>query len=104
MGLNDLFCAAAIMNRPCLLWGPLADQVSMALTCRWRSRPQHQERTHALQQDQSYSIASSASASASGGILSPSVLAVLRLITSSNLVGRSTGNSAGRAPLRILST
>jgi hypothetical protein len=23
---------------------------SMALTCRWRSRPQHQKETHALQQ------------------------------------------------------
>ena len=31
----------------------------------------------------------------------PSVLAVLRLITNSNLVGCSTGRSAGLAPLRI---
>jgi len=38
------------------------------------------------------------------GIVSPSALAVLRLITSSNLVGCSTGRSAGLAPLRILST
>src|SRR5215468_8607728 len=34
---------------------------SMALPCRWRSRPQHQKRTFALQQT-SYSITSSASA------------------------------------------
>ena len=32
----------------------------------------------------------------------PSALAVLRLMTSSNLVGCSTGRSAGFAPLRIL--
>ena len=34
----------------------------------------------------------------------PSALAVLRLMTSSNFVGCSTGRSAGFAPLRILST
>ena len=34
----------------------------------------------------------------------PSALAVLRLITSSNFVGCSTGRSAGLAPFRILST
>ena len=38
------------------------------------------------------------------GIVSPSALPVLRLITSSNFVGCSTGRSAGLAPLRILST
>src|SRR5215471_19305075 len=39
-----------------------------------------------------------------GGIVRPSALAVLRLITSSNLVGCSTARSAGLAPFRILST
>src|SRR5258706_15627026 len=34
----------------------------------------------------------------------PSVFAVLRLMTSSNFVGCSTGRSAGLAPVRILST
>ena len=34
----------------------------------------------------------------------PSALAVFKLITSSNLVGCSTGRSAGFAPLKILST
>ncbi len=38
------------------------------------------------------------------GIVRPSALAVLRLITSSNFVGCSTGRSPGLAPLRILST
>jgi hypothetical protein len=38
------------------------------------------------------------------GDLQPAALAVLRLTTSSNLVGCSTGRSAGSAPLRIRST
>jgi hypothetical protein len=49
-----------------------------------------------------YSITSSARASTLGGIWSPSALAVFRLSTSSNLVGRMTGRSAGFSPLRIL--
>jgi hypothetical protein len=48
-----------------------------------------------------YSITSSARASSTGGISRPSALAVLRLMTNSNLVGRWTGRSAGLAPLRI---
>jgi hypothetical protein len=51
-----------------------------------------------------YSITWSARASSVAGTSMPSVLAVLRLITSSYLVGCSTGISAGLAPLRILST
>jgi hypothetical protein len=38
------------------------------------------------------------------GMVSPNAFAVLRLITSSNLVGCWTGRSPGLAPLRILST
>ena len=49
-------------------------------------------------------ITSSARNSSDGGIVRPRALAVLRLMTSSNLVGCSTGKSAGLAPLRILST
>src|SRR5262249_36765327 len=51
-----------------------------------------------------HSITPSARASSVGGTSMPSVFAVLRLITSSNLVGCSTGRSAGLAPFRILST
>src|SRR5690242_11580895 len=51
-----------------------------------------------------HSMTSSARASNAGGILRPSVLAVPMLMTSSNLVGCSTGRSAGLAPFRILST
>jgi hypothetical protein len=38
------------------------------------------------------------------GIVRPRALAVLRLMTSSNVVSCSTGSSAGFAPLKILST
>src|SRR5215207_7242979 len=51
-----------------------------------------------------YSITSSARVSTVAGISTPSVFAVLRFTTSSNLVGCSTGRSDGFAPLRILST
>jgi hypothetical protein len=50
-----------------------------------------------------YSITSSARCRSDGGIVRPRVLAVLRLMTSSNLVGCSMGSSPGFAPLRILS-
>src|SRR5207245_2754704 len=52
----------------------------------------------------SHSITSSARASNEGGTVRPSAFAVLKLITSSNLVGCSTARSPGLAPLRILST
>ena len=51
-----------------------------------------------------YSTSSSASDRNDAGIASPSVLAVVKLMMSSNFVGCSTGRSAGLAPLRILST
>src|SRR5262245_41308582 len=74
---------------------------TLALTCRSRSRPQHQKATYAPQQKRPYSITSSARVSRLGGTVRPSVLAVLRLITSSNFVCRMTGGSAGLAPLSI---
>jgi hypothetical protein len=58
--------------------------------------------TRALGDD--HSMTSSARRSSEVGILSPSAFAVLMFITNSNLVGCSTGSSAGFAPLRILST
>jgi hypothetical protein len=48
-----------------------------------------------------HSITSSARARIDGGTVRPSALAVLRSMTSSNVVGCSTGRSAGLAPLRI---
>src|SRR6266851_1043582 len=52
----------------------------------------------------SCSITWSARCRSDGGIVRPRALAVLRLMTSSNLVGCSIGRSEGFAPLRILST
>src|SRR5499427_9006707 len=51
-----------------------------------------------------HSISSSAVASSDGGIVKPSALAVVRLMTRSNLVGCMTGRSAGLAPLRTRPT
>src|SRR5262249_5992804 len=67
-------------------------------------------RREQLQQDpyseclEAHSISSSASVSSEGGTVRPSALAALTLMTSSNLVGCSTGRSAGLAPFRIFST
>ena len=52
----------------------------------------------------SHLITLSAFVSVHCGIVRPICLAVLRLITNSNLIGCSTGMSAGLVPLRILST
>jgi len=51
-----------------------------------------------------HSITSSARARSDGGTVRPSTVAVVRLITRSNLVGCSTGISPGFVPRRILST
>src|SRR5262249_21316567 len=50
------------------------------------------------------SMTSSARASSVGGTSRPSALAVVRLMTSSYLVGACTGRSAGFSPLRMRST
>jgi hypothetical protein len=51
-----------------------------------------------------YWITLSAVAKSVSGMVRPSALAVLRLMTSSNLAGCSTGRSAGFVPLRMRST
>src|SRR5262249_723840 len=48
-----------------------------------------------------HSITSSAGASSVAGTSMPTALAVARLMTNSNLVGCTTGRSAGLAPLRM---
>src|SRR5262249_58900806 len=61
-------------------------------------------RSHACEQADElaafHSITSSASTSRVGEMSRPSILAVLRLITNSNLVGCKTGSSAGFSPFR----
>jgi hypothetical protein len=51
-----------------------------------------------------HSITSSARASNVGGTVRPSALAVLRLITSTYLVGACTGRAPGFSPFRMRST
>jgi hypothetical protein len=63
-----------------------------AMSCREQMQ-QHRSQT--------YSITSSARASSVGGTVRPSILAVSALMTSSNLLACTTGNSAGLAPLRM---
>src|SRR5207248_1187110 len=79
---------------------PKSGQRQAASTCPFRAKNglMRRNKLHL------YSITSSARASNVGGTVRPSALAVLRLITSSNLVGCSTGRSEGLVPLRILST
>src|SRR5262249_53216914 len=73
-----------------------------------RVRRERPRRRAANQRDEvpspHYSITSSARASSEGGTVRPSALAVVRFTTKSNLVGCSTGISAGFAPRRTLST
>src|SRR5215813_4320176 len=83
---------------------------SLRLLCARCERPKKRRRgcRAAEQRDELaapyHSITSSARASSVGGTSRPSALAVLRLITSSYLVGACTGRSAGFSPLRMRST
>jgi hypothetical protein len=63
-----------------------------------------QKRTHAVQQKDRYSITSLARATSEAGTVMPSTFAVLRLMTSSSLVGNSIGKWATGVPLSILYT
>src|SRR5215813_5750891 len=77
---------------------------TLALLRARRKRPRHRAAEQRDELAAFHSITSSASSRRSRGIVNPSVLAVLRLIASSNLVGCSIGMSPGLAPLRILPT
>src|SRR5207253_4089595 len=85
----------------------------------WKAKRQEQSAKEAKRKEQSakrtslaelrlltsdfcHLITLSARSRTSGGIVRPICFAVLRLITSSNFVGCSTGRSAGLAPFRIL--
>src|SRR5262245_41572068 len=63
-----------------------------------------QKATYAAQQIAVYSITLSARAMTVGGRVMPSLLAALRLMLNSNVIGCCIGKSVGLAPLRILST
>src|SRR5262249_38713979 len=70
-----------------------------------RARPERPRRSCAAEQRDElapfHSITWSAVICMIRGTVRPSALAVLRLMTSSNLFGNSTGRSAGFAPLRM---
>jgi hypothetical protein len=68
------------------------------------SRRDHESRLMHRSKQRPYSITSSARTSTVAGTSRPSALAVLRLMTSSYLVGACTGRSAGFSPLRMRST
>jgi hypothetical protein len=76
-----------------------ADKVQDVLGCPLSAKSRH---THCSRF--SYSITSSAVNKSVGGIVTPSVLAVLRLITRSYLVGCWMGRSPAFSPRRIRST
>src|SRR5262245_40700159 len=85
--------------------GKKADHRHRGLLRRRRARPYEPRGTK--QRDELaplHSITSSASASSLSGTVSPSILAVEALMTSSNLLACSTGKSAGFAPLRMRPT
>src|SRR5262249_15185527 len=74
------------------------------LLCTRRERPRR--RRAASERNElapPHSITSSARASSVSGTVRPSALAVLRLMTSSYLVGACTGRSAGFSPLKMRS-
>jgi hypothetical protein len=64
-------------------FAPKADKSAGIALSPLRARKRHMHRS----KQHHYSIASSASASSRSGISAPNALAVLRLMTSSNLVG-----------------
>src|SRR5262249_12673825 len=80
----------------------LRDDARLLRPC--REGPRHRAPEPCNELPPPHSITSSARASRFGGIVRPSALAVLRLITSSNLVGCCTGRSAGFSPLRMRPT
>src|SRR5438876_3593478 len=85
---------------------PGAQRVERAVVRR-RPAPGEAERCHeesAALVEHGYWITWSARGSSEWGTVMPRVLAVLRLMTSSNFVGCSMGKSAGLAPLRTSST
>src|SRR5712691_5442544 len=83
------------------------ERAALLLRCRRRRRNDDGDRQQcrAAETDEEvarpHSITSSARARSDCGTVRPSALAVFKLMTSSNLVGCSTGRSAGLAPLRI---
>ena len=99
MGFQGSSCTATILEhlRSMSALPPIADIVEHDRHVRFVPKADMQQRRR-------YSITWSASNCIEDGTLRPNALAVFILMTSSNLVGCSTGRSAGFAPFSILST
>src|SRR6516162_9247020 len=89
---SEAVCTAAILSRPCPLWVKSGHRGELK-QCPLYPQKQTWISTVVMKQTfpPCYSIKSSASESIDAGIVSPSAFAVVRLITSSNLVGCCTG-------------
>src|SRR5262249_2031151 len=91
-----------------IFWRPAAeksDHLHRQLLCARRERPRNHRA--AEQRDELalvHSMTSSARCCRIQGTSRPSAFAVMRLMTSSNFVGASTGSSPGLAPRRMRST
>src|SRR5262249_35053100 len=69
--------------------------------CARRERPRGRAAEQRDERAPPHSITSSAATSSLSGTVRPSILAVWGLMTSSNLVDRTTGRAEGDAPLRM---
>ena len=79
-----------------------SDHRHCRILCARRERPCCRATDYRDELAPPHSITSSAMESTLSGMVRPSALAVVRLMTNSNLVVCSTGRSAGLAPFRIL--
>jgi hypothetical protein len=86
-------------NSPDVRSTPISDAIADIAAAPLSAKPglMHRSKQHI------YSITSSAVATSDGGTVRPSAFAVLKLITSSYLVGACTGRSAGFSPLSMRS-
>src|SRR5262245_27174037 len=103
-------------SSPVLFHGPLVDRhrelalgegrplLTFRVGCLYVRPTGEEAKAHGSKKGASihYWITSSARSSSDGGTVRPRALAVLRLMTRSNLVGCSMGRSPGRAPRKIL--
>src|SRR5262249_37870405 len=90
-----------LLQRAALIARKVGDDLLLRGESARHERPRHSAAEQRDELAPPHSITSSAATWRVSGIVSPSALAVLRFIMSSNLVGCMTGKSAGFSPLRI---
>jgi hypothetical protein len=105
--VSDAFESLSLVD---VSWGSIATEVGLPRDVRFPSNSDHPRTSLVVrfvpnpEVGGPYSITSSARMSNVGGTPMPSCFAVLRLITSSNLVGCTTGSSEGFSPFRMRPT